>query len=91
MILIGSAVGIEPTSEVLDTAFVHRVHWLTEQEISPKRAFLVGISLLLFILTQIATSKRKEKKSLQADVFNFINKMFCITIVLTIALIFQLV
>ena len=38
----------------------HRVHWLVAQGLAPKIAFLAGISLLIFIVTEMIKYMRKE-------------------------------
>ena len=37
----------------------YRVYWLAEQGLAPKRAFLAGITLLIFIATEIIKHIRK--------------------------------
>lgn len=49
------------------------MHWLAEQGLAPKRAFLAGISLLLFIVTLITKSKRKENKPMKKNALDVLN------------------
>lgn len=51
----------------------HRVHWLAAQGLAPKRAFLAGISLLLFIVTLITKSKRKKNKPMKKNALDVLN------------------
>lgn len=43
------------------------MYWLAEQGLAPKRAFLVGITLLIFIVTEIIKHVRKEIMPMQKN------------------------
>jgi len=49
------------------------VHWLAEQGLAPKRAFLAGIPLLIFIVTEIMKSKRKGRKPMNKNAIDVLN------------------
>ena len=49
------------------------MHWLAEQGLAPKRAFLAGISLFLFIVTLITKSKGKGNKPMKKNALDVLN------------------
>ena len=55
------------------------MYWLAEQGLAPKRAFLAGVPLLIFIVTEIMKNKRKRKMPMKKnaiDVLNVITNVF---------------
>ena len=65
----------------MNLILLHRVHWLAEQGLAPKRAFLVIIPLLIFIGTELFVN-RKERESMNnskkaLDVLNVAVKVIC--------------
>lgn len=49
------------------------MHWLAEQGLAPKRAFLVGVPLLIFIATEIMKNKRKGKMPMKKNAIDVLN------------------
>ena len=49
------------------------MHWLAEQGLAPKRAFLAGVPLLIFIVTEIMKNKRKRKMPMKKNAIDVLN------------------
>ena len=43
------------------------MYWLAEQGLAPKRAFLAGFSLLLFVLTEFVKNRYKGELPMKKD------------------------
>ena len=49
------------------------MHWLAEQGLAPKRAFLVWVPFLIFIATEIMKNKRKGKMPMKKNAIDVLN------------------
>ncbi len=49
------------------------MYWLAEQGLAPKRAFLVGIPLLIFIATELIKKNRKGRKPMKKNALDVLN------------------
>ena len=49
------------------------MHWLAEQGLALKRAFLAGVPLLIFIVTEIMKNKRKRKMPMKKNAIDVLN------------------
>ena len=49
------------------------MYWLAEQGLAPKRAFLAGVPLLIFIIIQIVRTKRKVKMPMNKNALDVLN------------------
>lgn len=49
------------------------MHWLAEQGLAPKRAFLAGISLLNYIVIEIIRNRGKGKNPMKKNALDALN------------------
>lgn len=49
------------------------MYWLAEQGLAPKRAFLVGIPLLILVATELIKEHRKGKKPMKKNGLKVLN------------------